>query len=73
MDENVFKKSPLKLVGSPYPLLVSGLLSALIYGIHCNVYTVQFNVSTDNSLFVWLSRLAKPKLKLSLNEIFNSK
>ena len=68
-----FKKSPLKIVGSPCPWLVSGLLSSFIYGIYCNVYTVQCNVSTYSSLFVWLSRLAKPKLKLSLNEIFNTK
>ena len=43
------------------PWLVSGLLSSHIYGMYCNVYTVQCNISTDSSLFVWLSRLAKPK------------
>ena len=51
MDENVFKKSPLRLVGSPCPWLVSGLLSSLVYGIYCNVYTLQCNVSTYSSLF----------------------
>ena len=45
----------------PCPWLVSGLLISFIHGIYCNVYTVQCNVSTDSSLFVWLSRLAKPK------------
>ena len=68
-----FKKSPLRLGGSPCPWLVSGLLSSLVYGIYCNVYTLQCNVSTYSSLFVSLSRLAKPKLKLNLNEIFNTK
>ena len=52
-DENVFfKKYPLRLVGSPRPWLVSGLLSSLVYGIYCNVYTSQCNVSTYSSLFV---------------------
>ena len=52
MDENVFKKSPLRLVGSPRPWLVSGLLSSLVYGIYYNVYTLQCNVSMYSSLFV---------------------
>ena len=57
----------------PHPCFVSCLLSSHIYGTYCNVYTVQCNVSTDSSLFVWLSRLTKPKQKQSLNEIFNQK
>ena len=57
----------------PNPWLVSGLLSSHIYGTYCNAYTVQCNVSTDSSLFVGLSRLAKPKQRTSLNEIFSSK
>ena len=57
----------------PHPGLVSGKLSSYIYGTYCNVYTVQCNVSTDSSLFVWLYILAKPKQKPSLSEIFNSK
>ena len=55
-----FKKSPLRLVGSPRPWFISGLLSSLVYGIYCNVYTSQCNVSTYSSLFVWLFRLAEP-------------
>ena len=37
-----FKKSPLRLVGSPCPWLVFGLLSSLVYGntVMCTLYSV---------------------------------
>ena len=57
----------------PNPWLVSGLLSSHIYYTHWYVYTAKCNVSTDSSLFVWLSRCTKPKQKLSLNKIVISK
>ena len=57
----------------PHHLLVFDILSCGLYGTQCTVYGVQGYICTNCSLFVWLSKVAKPEQNLSLNEISETK
>ena len=49
------------------------VLNSGLYGTYCTVLSVHCGVCTVFSLFVWQTWLAKPKQKLSVNDIFNTK
>ena len=68
MDENVFKIYPLRLVGSPCPWLVSGLLSSLVYGIYCNMYTRDGHTQEQfyfcvGSFCLWYQKMRNLKIR----------
>ena len=45
----------------PLSWLVSGVLNSGLYGTYCKVYSVQYNLCTFFSLFVWPTWLARHK------------
>ena len=59
----------------PHPWPVSGKLSYHIYGTYFNVYTVQCNVSTDNSIglktYTFVLSLVQNELKTYMSRLDN--